>query len=125
MSDMRYYASKLKMPDYGFSPDADFPVINIEKGGLNMLLSKVTGGEEGAEIPVYSLYAGERPNVVPGERQRPWSGSRLALWNSFPRKSTPSPRRIPVLISNAFLPERVRPNLREGRHAHASTPHLA
>ena len=53
------------MPDYGFSPDAEFPVINIEKGGVHMLLSKVTGGEAGAELPVYSLYAGERPNVVP------------------------------------------------------------
>jgi len=67
MSDMRHYASKLKMPDYGFSPDAEFPVINIEKGGVNMRLSKVTGGEDGAEIPVLSLYAGERPNVVPAE----------------------------------------------------------
>ena len=67
MSDMRYYASKLEMPNYGFSPDAEFPVINIEKGGMNILLSKRTGGEEGASIPVYSLYAGERPNVVPAE----------------------------------------------------------
>ena len=53
MSDMHHYASKVKMPDYGFSPDAEFPVINIEKGG--------------AAMPVYSLYAGERPNVVPAE----------------------------------------------------------
>ena len=67
MSDMRHYASKMKMPDYGFSPDAEFPVINIEKGGVNMRLSKVTGGEDGAAIPVYSLHAGERPNVVPAE----------------------------------------------------------
>ena len=67
MSDMRYYASKLKMPDYGFSPDAEFPVINIEKGGVNMRLSKVTGGEGDAAMPVCSLYAGERPNVVPAE----------------------------------------------------------
>lgn len=67
MSDMRHYASKVKMPDYGFSPDAEFPVINIEKGGVNLRLSKVTGGEAGAAIPVYSLYAGERPNVVPAE----------------------------------------------------------
>ncbi len=67
MSDMRYYASKVKMPDYGFSPDAEFPVINIEKGGVNMRLAKVTGGEDGAALPVYSLYAGERPNVVPAE----------------------------------------------------------
>ncbi len=67
MSDMRHYASKVKMPDYGFSPDAEFPVINIEKGGVHLRLSKVTGGEAGATMPVYSLYAGERPNVVPAE----------------------------------------------------------
>ena len=63
MTDMRYYASKLKMPDYGFSPDAGFPVINIEKGGVNVELTWQGGGE--AEIPVLELYAGERPNVVP------------------------------------------------------------
>lgn len=65
MSDMRYYASKLKMPDYGFSPDAEFPVINIEKGGVNVELSYRGEGEAEADIPVYELYAGERPNVVP------------------------------------------------------------
>ena len=65
MSDMRYYASKLKMPDYGFSPDAEFPVINIEKGGVNVELTYRGEGESEAEIPVYQLYAGERPNVVP------------------------------------------------------------
>ena len=65
MSDMRYYAYKLKMPDYGFSPDAEFPVINIEKGGVNVELTYRGEGEDEAEIPVYQLYAGERPNVVP------------------------------------------------------------
>ena len=66
MTDMAYYNAHTASPDYGFSPDAEYPVINIEKGGLHILLSKNTGGEEGAEIPVYELYAGERPNVVPG-----------------------------------------------------------
>lgn len=63
MSDMHYYASKEKMPDYGFSPDADFPVINIEKGGLGLLLSAYM--PEGDE-KLLELHAGERPNVVPG-----------------------------------------------------------
>ncbi|MDO4740827.1 MAG: Sapep family Mn(2+)-dependent dipeptidase [Eubacteriales bacterium] len=67
MQDMRYYAKHRQMPDYGFSPDAEFPVINIEKGGLSIKLSKRTGGEEGAQIPVYELYAGVAPNVVPGK----------------------------------------------------------
>ncbi len=66
MRDMRYYASKTQMPDYGFSPDAEFPVINIEKGGLALRISSYTGSEDGAELPVYSLHAGERANVVPG-----------------------------------------------------------
>lgn len=66
MQDMAYYARARKMPDYGFSPDAQYPLINIEKGGLALRLSKVTGGETGAFIPVYSLYAGIRQNVVPG-----------------------------------------------------------
>ena len=34
MQDMVYYKKKFGSADYGFSPDADFPVINIEKGGL-------------------------------------------------------------------------------------------
>ena len=63
MSDMRYYASKVAMPDFGFSPDAGFPVINIEKGGCNVELT--WQGSEEAEIPVLELYAGVRPNVVP------------------------------------------------------------
>lgn len=65
MSDMRYYASKQAMPDYGFSPDAQFPLINIEKGGVNVELSYRGAGEADAEVPVYEIYAGERPNVVP------------------------------------------------------------
>ncbi len=66
MNDMRYYKSKLPMPDYGFSPDAEFPVINIEKGGLGLVISQYTESEEGAEIPVYEMFAGVRSNVVPG-----------------------------------------------------------
>ncbi len=69
MEDMRYYASKEKMPDYGFSPDADFPVINIEKGGLNLLLSRYEPVEDSGEVRLMSLYAGVRPNVVPGTAQ--------------------------------------------------------
>ena len=66
MSDMEHYASVYKMPDYGFSPDADFPIINIEKGGLGLVLSACVAQKDDADVRVLSLYAGERPNVVPG-----------------------------------------------------------
>ena len=67
MHDMRYYAAHRKMPDYGFSPDAEFPVINIEKGGLSVKLSANAEDIGEDRIPVYELYAGEAVNVVPGK----------------------------------------------------------
>ncbi len=65
MSDMRYYAAHTQTPDYGFSPDAEYPVINIEKGGLGVLLTKELPSDAG-KVPLYEMNAGVRPNVVPG-----------------------------------------------------------
>ena len=120
MSDMRYYAKKYKMPDYGFSPDAEFPVINIEKGGLGLLISKYTGGEGDAEIAVESLYAGVRPNVVPGVAKavlkvRDLEGfkaavERVAQEKGFRLTTEEEDGRIALIA--------------EGESAHASMPHL-
>ncbi|MBQ2710044.1 MAG: dipeptidase PepV [Clostridia bacterium] len=120
MTDMRHYASINKMPDYGFSPDAEFPVINIEKGGLGILLSKNTDGEDGAEIPVYSLYAGERPNVVPGVATAEVGGcinciskkiSEIAAARDFDLTAEPAGEgRVKITAT--------------GVSAHASMPHL-
>lgn len=73
MSDMRYYASKLKMPDYGFSPDAEYPLINIEKGGLTLKLTAALA-EDSAAIKVLGINAGERINVVPNSAVATVSG---------------------------------------------------
>ncbi|MGI6239826.1 MAG: Sapep family Mn(2+)-dependent dipeptidase, partial [Christensenellales bacterium] len=64
MTDMAYYKSKFAPPDYGFSPDAEFPVINIEKGRLELQLTQRAAG--GGAYPIRSMHAGERVNVVPG-----------------------------------------------------------
>ncbi len=61
MSDLRYYAAHEQMPDYGFSPDAEFPVINLEKGHVNFRLLATGDGKE-----LVSIYAGDRMNMVPG-----------------------------------------------------------
>ncbi|MCQ2437678.1 MAG: dipeptidase PepV [Clostridia bacterium] len=67
MTDLKYYAEKVDMPDFGFSPDADFPVINIEKGGLGLeLRGYVPETDENPEVSLCSLFAGIRCNVVPG-----------------------------------------------------------
>ncbi|HKL93854.1 MAG TPA: Sapep family Mn(2+)-dependent dipeptidase [Clostridia bacterium] len=53
-----HYLKHEKMPSIGFSPDADFPVINCEKGIVNFKLSFPM--PNGVEIS-----GGDRPNVVP------------------------------------------------------------
>ncbi len=58
---MERYKKTEEMPAAGFSPDADFPVINCEKG---ILFHKITYPKP---KEIRSLDAGQRPNVVPDE----------------------------------------------------------
>jgi len=60
---MEYYAAHCDMPRVGFSPDANFPVINTEKGMLHLSLN---GAYAADGLKVKEFNVGERPNVVPG-----------------------------------------------------------
>ena len=62
-SDLQYYKEKTEMPRSGFSPDADYPVINIEKGGCHV---KLAGRLSAEGLQVLSMRVGERANVIPG-----------------------------------------------------------
>ncbi len=60
------YKEKEIMPRQGFSPDAEYPVINIEKGGCHVELE----GALSADGPrLIAFRTGERPNVIPGEAE--------------------------------------------------------
>ena len=61
--DIAHYKEVCPMPRQGFSPDADYPVINIEKG---LMVLELCGklAEEGLQVKEFSV--GERHNVVPG-----------------------------------------------------------
>lgn len=59
------YFEKEEMPTVGFAPDADFPLINAEKGIAHLVFtsaSKRTGEEQ-----LVSFKAGKRTNMVPEE----------------------------------------------------------
>lgn len=60
MGCIKYYKTKVKMPDLAISPDGDFPVINVEKGiyAMDLDIGKVSDA-------VYDITAGSRTNVVP------------------------------------------------------------
>ncbi len=62
--DLAYYYSIEKEAPYTFTPDADFPVINIEKGRLEA--SFHASFADGLKLPgIVSLASGDKANVVP------------------------------------------------------------
>ncbi|GBG96374.1 dipeptidase PepV [Lactococcus termiticola] len=63
--DMDYYFEHcdLPLPDFGFSPDAEFPIINGEKGNVSEIV-KFNGKNAGATV-LHSFKSGLRLNMVP------------------------------------------------------------
>ncbi|MGI6120377.1 MAG: dipeptidase PepV [Desulfosporosinus sp.] len=61
-ADMDYYFKKEEVPQIGFSPDADFPVIHAEKGIIHLQLSKSFA----KSLPhLVRVEGGKRANMVP------------------------------------------------------------
>jgi len=60
---MEYYLSRVKAPDFGFTPDGEFPAIHGEKGILVFQLAKkFSQNNQGLELR--SLKGGNAPNMV-------------------------------------------------------------
>ncbi len=62
--DIDHYKKVATMPRSGFSPDASYPVINLEKGMFRARLEGHTS-PEGPQVIRFDV--GDRPNVVPGQ----------------------------------------------------------
>ena len=64
---VEHYFKHEEMPTLGFAPDADFPIINAEKGiaDFDMVQKESVEGEAEANIQVESFVSGKRYNMVP------------------------------------------------------------
>lgn len=60
---VKQYFKEEEMPDIGFAPDADFPIINAEKGISTLRFSFQSDNTEKKEL--ISFESGERKNMVP------------------------------------------------------------
>lgn len=60
--DIAEYAACEELPDYGFTPDGDFPAIYAEKG---LMVLKLTVPLEGSGF--ISVHGGSAPNMVPDQ----------------------------------------------------------
>ncbi|MGE7841581.1 dipeptidase PepV [Lysinibacillus sp. NPDC093712] len=59
-----HYFKNEEMPTFGFAPDADFPLINAEKGIAELVFSQNKTGDATKE-QLLLFNAGKRPNMVP------------------------------------------------------------
>ena len=65
-NDMKYYRSHGgEIPVMGFTPDGEYPVINGEKGLINVKFSR--DYTQDGEVQILEIHGGSAPNVVPAE----------------------------------------------------------
>lgn len=60
---LKYYLEHELMPDFGFSPDGNFPIINGEKGNYEIDIETKASNE--GDIKLVSFESGLRSNMVP------------------------------------------------------------
>ena len=75
--DIHYYYEREKHAPMTFSPDADFPLIHIEKGGLGMRFWAETNEVKNG-VYLVSSKVGTKSNVVPGEAKAVIAGMDIA-----------------------------------------------
>ena len=118
-SDIRYYFEREPHAPMTFSPDADFPVINLEKGGLHMTLeAEIPQQPEG--IRLVSAQAGTKVNVVPGKARAVLSGMDRSALSELSAD-------VEKLTGVVFTMEQEADGihlLAEGKPAHAASPQM-
>lgn len=65
--DMEVYFQREAMPDFGITPDANYPIINVEKGILTFKLKKKFPSGDSPAVKIKSITGGHRSNMVPDE----------------------------------------------------------
>ncbi|HZK35314.1 MAG TPA: dipeptidase PepV [Bacillota bacterium] len=65
--DLEVYFDKEPMPDFGIIPDGEYPVINVEKGIITLVLKKQFEPGQCSGLRIKSIDGGHRPNMVPDQ----------------------------------------------------------
>lgn len=80
--DMEHYFKHEKASPYSFTPDADFPVVNIEKGRYAPMFG--SSWEEEKDLPrIVSIKGGDTVNQVPAEATATVEGLDIDLLEEF------------------------------------------
>ena len=117
-SDIQYYFEREQEAPMTFSPDAEFPLINIEKGGLFMPFTAQVEATSTEGIRLVSIQAGTKVNVVPGDAGAVIAGveeAELRALAATVAEKTGTEVTVEVLETGAQI-------LIKGAFAHAASP---
>ena len=113
--DLKYYLNKESMPPKLFTPDGDYPVINLEKGMLRVTFS-LSCKENNSQKRLISLNGGKTINAVPAEAVAQIKGFEL---NDIENKLAGIKSTVSFSVSGDN--EKITITAK-GKGAHASTP---
>ena len=65
-TDMEKYTRSYPLPDYGFTPDGEYPICNIEKGGADIMMG-FDISDEVSGLHLVSIDCGQAANAVPAK----------------------------------------------------------
>lgn len=66
-TDMNAYVASYPLPDYGFTPDGEYPICNIEKGVQDVVMTFDVAEDAEPDLPyIVSCDIGVATNTVPG-----------------------------------------------------------
>ncbi|MGE5598297.1 MAG: dipeptidase PepV [Bacteroidota bacterium] len=111
----RYFAAE-ERPCFGFSPDAEFPLIAAEKGQMAVKASGPWTAADPAPVRIHALQGGTRANIV-AETAR----ADLALRDIAPDEIRSILRQADAALRATEIPDGLRVEAR-GIPAHGSTP---
>ena len=116
--DMEHYFSERPVLPYTLSPDAEYPLINIEKGRYAPVFTKTAASVGSRRLR--SFTGGDTQNIVPGKARATLEGVSEKELGDAAQKITAD---TGVTFTLTPLPNGV-DVLAEGASAHASLPHL-
>ena len=64
-TDMRAYVKNFPLPNYGFTPDGEYPLCNIEKGMIDIEIAVPLSSPAGDGLFLVAVDGGKATNVVP------------------------------------------------------------
>lgn len=122
--DLEYYSGNYIMPDLVFSPDAEFPLINIEKGRIAYRFGAKVKPTATMCPEVIWFKGGDTQNIVPHEASclvRFENPDALCILNDFAEK-TSSYTQAMITVTESTDSVNTFHIHSEGKGAHASTP---